>query len=154
MTQKPIPTRPYAAPSLRLALPSPAWYIRDIVNKLTFGFSYTKSKERSPAVVSHTNWSWNTLMRYQVNLSPDYFIQPFQKLFQGIWLLEDYRDLKIYFSPQNISWSVAANRSRENDTKNRQLGNGAGNGGNPENNFSGKLTHYDRNLGKKSSQLT
>ncbi len=43
----------YAAPNFRIGFPSQAWFIRDLFNKLGFGFTYTKSRDRSPAVVSH-----------------------------------------------------------------------------------------------------
>lgn len=107
-------TDTYAAPNFRINLPTNAWYIRDTFNKLNFGFSYTRSTERSPAVVNRISWSWNARVSYALTLSPEYYIQPFRSLFEGIWLLDDYKDMKIYYAPTNLSWAVNAVRSRDN----------------------------------------
>lgn len=107
-------TDTYAAPNFKFGFPSQAWYIRDTFNKLAFGFSYTRTRERSPQTVSHTYWSWNTRIAYALSLSPDYYIQPFKELFQGLWFLDEYKDIKIYYTPTNFTWSVTATRSRDN----------------------------------------
>ena len=107
-------TDTYAAPSFRIVIPSNVWYIRDTFNKLTYGFNYTKSSERSPAVIYRQSWAWTARLSYAHTFPADNFFHPFQKLFQGIWLLEEYKDLKIYFSPQSINWNVSASRSRDN----------------------------------------
>ncbi len=107
-------TDTYAAPNFRINIPADAWYIRDTFNKLNFGFSYTRSTERSPAVVSRISWSWNARIAYAITLPTDYFIQPFRDLFEGLWLLDEYKDMKIYYTPTNLAWSVNAVRSRDN----------------------------------------
>jgi cell surface protein SprA len=107
-------TDTYAAPSFRIVIPSNAWYIRDTFNKLTYGFNYTKSSEHSPSVIYRTSWSWSARLSYAHTFSTDYFWQPFRTLFDGIWLLDEYKNLKLYYSPQNFSWNVSASRSRDN----------------------------------------
>jgi cell surface protein SprA len=106
-------TDTYAAPSFRVVIPSNAWYIRDTFNKLTYGFNYTKSSENSPSVIYRTSWSWSARLSYAHTFSTDYFWQPFRTLFDGIWLLDDYKNLKLYYSPQNFSWNVSTSRSRD-----------------------------------------
>jgi cell surface protein SprA len=103
----------WAAPNFRIAVPGQSWLIRDIVNRFTLGFSYTKSKDHSPGIVSHTAWNWNSKISYMVNLSTDYFFQPFKGLFSGLWFLDEYKDIKIYYAPSTVSWSVNATRSRD-----------------------------------------
>ncbi|MBK7256546.1 MAG: cell surface protein SprA [Ignavibacteriae bacterium] len=107
-------TDTYAAPNFRINLPSDAWYIRDTFNRLNFGFTYTKSTERSPSVVSRTSWSWNARIQYAITFPADAFIQPFRDLFEGIWLLDDYKDFKIFYAPSNFTWSISATRARDN----------------------------------------
>lgn len=107
-------TDTYAAPNFRINFPTNAWYIRDTFNKLNFGFSYTRSKERSPALVKRISWSWNARIAYAITLPSDAFVQPFRDLFDGVWLLEEYKDLKIYYAPTSFTWSVTAIRSRDN----------------------------------------
>ncbi|MBP1656461.1 MAG: hypothetical protein H6Q31_1062 [Bacteroidetes bacterium] len=107
-------TDTYAAPNFRVNLPTNAWYIRDTFNKLNFGFSYTRSTERSPSVVSRISWSWNARIAYALTFPSDYYFQPFKDLFDGLWFLDEYKDMKIYYSPTNLNWSVSAVRSRDN----------------------------------------
>ena len=106
-------TDTYAAPNFKLGLPSQAWYIRDTFNKLAFGFNYTKSNERNPTTARHLSWSWNSKISYALNFSPDYFFQPFKDIFNGVWLFDEYKDLKIYYTPTNFTWSLSAVRSRD-----------------------------------------
>jgi cell surface protein SprA len=117
-------TDTYAAPSFRIGLPSQEWYIRDLFNKLSFGFSYTKSRDRSPAVVRRTAWSWNARVNYAFSFSPDYFFQPFKNLFDGVWLLDEYKNMKIFFTPSNFNWrSLGAQLiTSRNFTASRQAG--------------------------------
>ncbi len=107
-------TDTYAAPNFRLGLPSQAWYVRDTFNKLAFGFNYTRSSERSPATVSRIAWTWNSKISYALSFSPDYYIQPFKDVFSGLWLLDEYKDMKIFYTPSTFSWSLSATRSRDN----------------------------------------
>jgi cell surface protein SprA len=103
----------YAAPNFHIGFPTQVWFIRDLFNKLGFGFTYTKASDRSPALVSHTAWSWNARINYMFSFNPDNFITPFKKLFDGIWLLDEYKDVKIYYTPANFQWALSAVRSRD-----------------------------------------
>ena len=106
-------TDTYAAPNFHINLPSQAWYVRDTFNKLNFGFTFTKSNERSPAVVNRTSWSWNARLSYALNFPTDYFFAPFKNLFDGVWFLDEYKGIKFYFTPTNLTWSFSAVRSRD-----------------------------------------
>jgi cell surface protein SprA len=103
----------YAAPNFRIGFPSQFWFVRDIINRLGFGFTYTKASDRSPALVTHTAWSWNARINYMYNFGPDNFITPFKQLFDGIWFLDEYKDMKIYYTPTNFQWALSAVRSRD-----------------------------------------
>lgn len=104
----------YAAPGFHIVLPSQAWYIRDTFNKLNFSFNYTKSKDLNPSVVYSLSWAWSARVSYAVSLPPDYFVMPFRNLFDGVWLLDEYKNLKIFFPLANFNWALSANRSRAN----------------------------------------
>ena len=110
-------TDTYAAPSFRIGFPSNDWFIRDTFNKLTLGFNYTKSRERNPAISSRVAWSWNAKISYALNLSPDYYVQPFKSLFDGLWFLDEYKNLKIFYTPTSFTWSFTAVRSRDVSTQ-------------------------------------
>jgi cell surface protein SprA len=106
-------TDTWAAPNFRIGIPSDAWWVRDTWNKLTFAFNYTKSRERSPATIRRYSWQWSARIGYQLSFSPEYYFQPFKHLFDGLWFLDEYKDVKIWFAPQSFSWSFTANRSRD-----------------------------------------
>ncbi len=114
-------TDTYAAPTLRFGLPSQDWFIRDTFNKLTLGFNYTKSSERSPSVARGLSWQWTARIAYAFNFSPNYFFTPFKSLFDGLWFLDEYKDMKVFFTPTSLSWSFSATRSR-NVSLQRTLG--------------------------------
>lgn len=105
-------TDTYAAPTLRIGLPFQAWYIRDTFNKLTLGFNYTKSTDRSPTVERSLSWQWSARIGWALNFPPDYHFAPFTSLFDGIWLLDEFKGWKIYFAPTNFSWSLTTTRTR------------------------------------------
>jgi cell surface protein SprA len=104
----------YAAPGFHISLPSQAWYIRDTFNKLNFGFNYTKSTDQNPSVVYSLSWAWSAHISYAVSLPPDYFVMPFKNLFDGVWFLDEYKNLKIFFPVASFNWALSANRSRAN----------------------------------------
>lgn len=106
-------TDTWAAPSFRIVLPTDSWWVRDTWNKLTFGFNYTRTTERNPSTVRRLSWQWNARIGYAINLSPEYYFQPFKDLFDGLWFLDEYKDLKIWYAPQSFNWSLSANRSRD-----------------------------------------
>lgn len=106
-------TDTWAAPNFRIGLPSDEWWIRDTWNKLSLGFNYTRSIERNPSTYRRLSWQWNARIQYQINLNPDYYFQPLTGIFDGLWLLDEYKDLKIWFAPQTFNWSFSANRSKD-----------------------------------------
>ncbi len=92
-------TDSYAVPNFRIALPSSAWYIKETINKINLSFNYTKSTERNPMIAYRTSWAWSGQGRYAVTIPPDFYFSPFTKLFDGVYLLEDYKNYKIFFIP-------------------------------------------------------
>ena len=103
-----------SASNIKLVIPTDLWYIRDSFNALTFGFNYNNAFSRSPTIVRSSNWKWNANMNYGVNLSNDLYFKPANIPVVG-WLfsiLDDYKDLKIYYAPQNFAGSISASRNR------------------------------------------
>ncbi|HYQ87251.1 MAG TPA: cell surface protein SprA [Bacteroidota bacterium] len=103
----------YSIPNFRLALPSQAWYVRDTFSKLSWAFNYSTSHDRDPAITMRRSWQWNFKLSYGVALPSDYYIQPFKHLFNGIFILDSYKDWKFYLLPiTSLSANVGAQRSR------------------------------------------
>lgn len=110
--------------NIRIKVPTEKWYIRDIINNLTFGFNYNKTSGRSPTILKNTGWVWNASASYSVNLSRDLFFKPLDIPLIGdvLEIFKDYKDVKIYFLPQTINASITASR-RRTFTQNRTLAN-------------------------------
>ncbi len=111
---------------VQLKIPSSYWLVRDTWNRLSFSFNYNKSFSRSPTVLSNKGWNWNFSMNYGLNLSPDNYIYPVKLPLIGsiLGLFSDYRNLKVYFTPQNFSFNMSANRYRTINVT-RAIGNTA-----------------------------
>ncbi|MBT8379591.1 MAG: cell surface protein SprA [Ignavibacteria bacterium] len=110
--------------NVRLKIPTDLWYIRDTWNALSFGFNFNNRFSRSPTVTRSKYWIWNANMNYALNFSPDLFIKladiPVIGLFFSIF--DDYKDVKLYFAPQNLSATLSASRNR-NSSLTRPINN-------------------------------
>ncbi len=110
----------WSATGIRLKIPSKAWYIEDIINSLTFGFTYNVQTGRSPTIKDRRNWIWNASANYNLNFGKENYIKPVDIPLIGdlIGIFDDYKDVKLYFTPQNFTAAMTAKRSR-NKTENR-----------------------------------
>ena len=114
----------WSASGVSIKIPSNYWLIRDTFNALTLGFNYNKTFSRNPTILATRAWVWNANASYGINFSPDDYISPAKIPFIGtiFSFLKDYRNLKIYYAPQNFAVNLAVKRNR-NTTTNRQLNN-------------------------------
>lgn len=114
----------WTASNIKLKIPIEHWLIRDSFNSLTYGFNYNKTFSRNPTTQSNLNWIWNANVGYAVNLSPDYFFYPASIPVFGtvVALFADYRNSKVFYTPQTFSWTISAKRSRTTNVS-RQIGN-------------------------------
>lgn len=103
----------WSASNIKIKIPSKFWLIRDTFNALTLGFNYNKTFSKSPTVLSNRSWIWNANLNYGISLSPTYFISPIDIPVIGVLfaLLKDYSGTKIYYTPQNFSFSLTAKRN-------------------------------------------
>jgi cell surface protein SprA len=115
-TQTLTVTNSVSSSGIKLRIPTDLWYIRDSWNALTFGFNYSNRYNRTPTVSYSYNWLWNTTVNYGFNFSPDLHIKMANLPVVGFLfsLMKDYKDLKVYFAPQNFSANVTANRNKNN----------------------------------------
>ncbi|HSW55703.1 MAG TPA: cell surface protein SprA [Ignavibacteriaceae bacterium] len=113
-TQTLTVTNSISSSNIKLKLPTDVWYVRDTWNALSFGFNYNNRFNRSPTVLEANSWLWNASTNYAFNFSPDLHVKLSDLPIVGIVfsLFKDYKDLKIYFAPQNFSANVTANRNR------------------------------------------
>jgi len=105
-------TDTYALPSFKVNIPTNFWLVRDLFNRIGYGFSYTKSRLRSPTVAYRSSWQWSARIGYGYTFDPNYYLQPFDFL-EGIPLLEEFRNVQLYYFPiSNINTGFNLNRSR------------------------------------------
>ena len=114
----------FSAANIKLVLPIEKWYVRDLINALTFGFNYNNSFSRNPTILERKNWVWNASMNYAVTFSPDLNIKPSNFPIIGWFfsLFKDYKDAKINFTPQKFTASISSRRNRSSSTT-RPTGN-------------------------------
>ncbi len=99
--------------NVQIKIPSTAWYIRDTFNALSFSFNFNKSFSRSPSTLVSKGWEWSATAKHNVNLSTEYFFYPVKLPLIGdvLELFKDYRNVKIYYSPQSITSNLTARRN-------------------------------------------
>jgi len=103
----------YSLNNFRISLPIQWWLIRDTFSKLGYSFQYSTGNDRDPSISERRTWIWNFKVNYGVSISTDLSIQPFKNIFKGIFLLDEFKDWKLYYVPiTNISGSLGAQRSR------------------------------------------
>jgi cell surface protein SprA len=104
----------WSASNIAFRIPSASWIVNSTFNALSFGFNYNKTFSRSPTVLVNKSWQWNANMNYAVTLSRNNYIYAANIPIIGsiFSLIKDYRNLKIYYSPQNINFSLAVRRNR------------------------------------------
>lgn len=102
----------YNLPNVRIVLPWKPWYLDYTINKLTYGFSYTRSSERSPSVANRRAWSWDFRTGYGFTLPNNLYVQPFKSLFAKVFFFDQFKDWKLYYVPfSNFSSSMSSRRS-------------------------------------------
>ena len=103
----------WSVSNIQLRIPSKAWYIRETINGLTFNYSYNSSSSRNPSTEASNSWVWNGGGKYQAKFSKDNWIQPANIPILGEFfkLFGDYRNVKIYFTPQTFNAGIVAKRN-------------------------------------------
>ena len=100
--------------SIKLKLPSKSWYVQDIINNIQLGFSYNNSFSRSPSQIYAKNWSWNGTASYALNFGRNnyFYAADIPLLGKVLEVFSDYKDVRIYFSPQSFNAGLSANRKQ------------------------------------------
>lgn len=104
-------TDTYAMPTFKVSMPWENLVFRDFFNKLTYGFSYTKSLSRTPTIQYQKSWSWNAHLAYAYTVGPDNFITPFAGL-ENVFVFGSLKDLRLYYPLQSIALTLDATRSQ------------------------------------------
>ncbi len=103
----------WAIPTVKLKAPGEGWLVQDVVNRIELSYNYSITRSRDPILMSRRQWQWTANAGYAIDLPKDLSISPFKRLFGGIFLLEDYRDWKLYYTPSRIGLTANMTRSRD-----------------------------------------
>ncbi|MFM8473566.1 MAG: cell surface protein SprA, partial [Candidatus Kapaibacterium sp.] len=98
----------------KFGLPTQFWLVRETLNRLVLGFSYTQDAERSPVVQERFRWQWDASANYALSLPPIATIKTGGWM-DGVPLLNAYKDWKINFLPQSITLSSKVTRMRRTE---------------------------------------
>lgn len=101
----------WTIPTVRLKVPGQSWVVNDVVNRMEMSYNYAITRYRDPTLVRRRKWQWQAHAGYSYDFGKNGFVQPFQSLFDGIFLLDTYKDLKFYYLPTRLG--VGANLMRD-----------------------------------------
>jgi len=98
--------------NLKIAFPgADAWWVSDILNRFTFGYTYDQTRERSPIIEQRYNWQWDFTGRYDVSIPAKYGVRPLT-FFDGLPVLSFFKDYKINLLPRSLAFGTAVHRDR------------------------------------------
>ncbi len=103
----------WAVPSLNFKINSQKWYVRDIVNRINLGFNFNRSRFRDINTEMSSRWSFNFQTNYSTNIKP-ITLKPFKSIFEGVPLLDTFKDWEIQLTPSSLSGMMRFNRGHEN----------------------------------------
>lgn len=101
----------WAIPTIRLKAPGESWLVKDVVNRLELSYNYSVTRYRDPIFRSSRNWQWQARVGYGYDFGREAYVKPFS-IFDGVFLLDFYKDAKWYFLPTRISTDAGLERSR------------------------------------------
>ncbi|MGE5431858.1 MAG: cell surface protein SprA [Syntrophomonadaceae bacterium] len=98
---------------MKIKVPSNFWLVRETINNLSFSFNYNKTRGRSPVSVVSRSWVWNAGVNYSLQFGQNNFFYPADIPVLGtiLQLFSDYRNVKVYYTPQSLTASVSATRN-------------------------------------------
>jgi len=100
----------WALTGVQLGIPVDHWLIKETLNRLEMGYSYSQEFERSPVVEERFRWIWKLMLKYGLTL-PKLDISPMVWA-KDVFLFDTYSGMKINLLPNNFSTSLAMARSR------------------------------------------
>lgn len=101
----------FALSNIKINFPGENWMVKDLLNRLTFGYTYDQTRERSPIVEQRFTWQWVFQGRYAVDIPRKYDLQPLTFL-ASVPVLNFWKDFRINFLPSQLSAGTSFTRGR------------------------------------------
>ncbi len=99
----------WAIPSMHIALPTKAWYVRDLVNNITLGFNWSGSRYHDTQTKFGDQWGWNFSSGYSVQFDPMAYYTPFPSKEKARY--GESKSFQIRYLPNSLSLNMSAGRS-------------------------------------------
>jgi cell surface protein SprA len=110
----------FAVPNIQLRIPVKYWLVEETFNKLSFNFNYNTSRQRSPLIEWSNRWAWSFSSSYNLSLSRLLSVSPFVKLFDGVTLFDQYKNITYTLLPE-MAFSFSASRSDAEEKQRTEL---------------------------------
>jgi len=104
----------WAMTGVRIGLPINYWLIKETINKVTLGYSYSQEFERSPVVEERFSWQWQANAQYSVAIPELLAVKPLSWA-KTVPLLSTYSDWKFNILPANFQTGLTLNRRRQTE---------------------------------------
>ncbi len=104
-------TDSYSVPTVKFNIPLKTWLVTETINKMTFGYNYTVTHLRSPMIDNYEKWDWAATFQYATQFNKRNYISPFS-IFGDFYILRPWKNLKFFFTPQQISLGASLSRTR------------------------------------------
>ncbi len=101
----------WALTGVKLGIPSSSWLIKETINKVTVGYSYSQEWERSPIVQERFSWVWVLNAQYSVSIPELLTLKPYGFV-KDAPVVGLYSDLKYNFLPKTFSAGLTMTRRR------------------------------------------
>lgn len=101
----------YSAQNIRLNIPVNTWLITETINKMTFNYSYSSARQRSPTIEYSETWNWSASFNYGTQFNPNNFLTPIS-MASSFSLLQPWKNLKFYYTPKSINFRATLNRNQ------------------------------------------
>jgi hypothetical protein len=104
-------TDSYSVPTIKFNIPATTWLVTETINKMTFGYNYSISHKRDRLTESSEAWNWGAIFQYGTQFNNNNYVSPFS-IFGDFFVLRPWKNFKLFFTPQQISFGASLNRSQ------------------------------------------
>ncbi len=119
-------TETYSLPNLALRIPAQTWLVTETINRMSFSYSFSRTRRRDPTIETYYQWGWNISGSYGLQFSPANFLSPFASI-GDFFLLSPWKSLKLFFTPKTLNFSAGFNRAQTRQkVRNRSTPNPVG----------------------------
>ncbi len=104
----------WAITQAKLGIPINHWLMKNTLNALSVGYSYSQEFERSPIYEERFNWMWKLNIQYGITIPDVLSVKPLQWL-KSVPVIDVYNNFKINFLPASFGATLDFMRRRQTE---------------------------------------